>query len=155
MLTKVTIIGICIGIVILGIGIKSIIDSPPWPHTKNIDEMIGVDKIATYQFTGPKSSQQNFKITGETFHVKLETPGDGIQKNENFKNEITFDWYVLQEGTNKIEVKNLGSQEIQFKGTFEQFPDQLYMLHSFMLITTGIVIVGFSGAFSIRKPKGF
>ncbi len=155
MFTKLTIIGICVGSIILGLGAVSFINSPPWPHTKTIDETIDVEKIATYEFTAEKSSHQNFKVTGESFHVKLQTPGNGIQKDEDFKKEITFDWFVLQEGTNKILINNTGSTELMFQGKFEQFGDDLYMLHNVLLITTGIVIIGFSGAFSVRKPKGF
>jgi hypothetical protein len=153
--TKITVIGICVGAVILGIGIYAFVSSPPWPHTKTIDETIHVDNIATYEFTGQKSSHQNFKVTGESFHVKLQTPGAGIQNDASFKNEIAFDWFVLEEGVNKIMINNTGQSELRFRGTFEQFGDQLYLIHNVMLITTGIVIIGFSGAFSVRKPKGF
>lgn len=155
MFTKITIIGICIGAALLGIGAWSFVDSPPWPHTKNIDETIDVEKRATYEFTAEKSSHQNFNVTGESFHVKLQTPADGMQKDEDFKNTVTFDWYVLKEGTNKIEITNTGQTELAFEGRFEQYGEQIYMLHNVLLVTTGIVIIGFSGAFSVKKPKGF
>lgn len=155
MFTKTTIIGICVGAVILGIGAFAIIQSPPTLHTKNIDETIGIEKLATYQFTAPKSSHQYFKVTGEKFHVKLDTPADGIKKDDDFKNEIAFDWYVLQEGENKIAINNTGESELQFKGTFEQYGDPTYLAHNLLLLVTGVIIIGFSGAFSIRKPKGF
>jgi hypothetical protein len=141
--------------VILGIGIAYIIYHPPFSHTEITNEIIDVDKIATYEFTAPKSSHQNFKVMGDSFHVKLQTPADGIQKDEDFKKEITFDWYVLAEGTNKIEIKNTGQSELTFHSTFEQYGDPLLFTHSLILITTGIVIIGFSAGFSARKPKGF
>jgi len=153
--TKTTIIGICIGAVILGIGAVAIVQSPPILHTKNIEETINVDKLATYQFDAPKSSHQNFKVIGEKFHVKLKTPGDGIQKDEDFKKEITFDWYVLQEGTNKIEITNTGQSELTFQGKFNQYGDQIYLAHNLLLLITGVIIIGFSSAFSVRRPKGF
>lgn len=155
MFTRTTVIGICIGAVILGIGIYAIVLDPPILHTKNIEETIGVEKLATYEFTAPKSSHQNFKVTGEKFHVKLQTPSDGLQADEDFKKEIMFDWFVLKEGTNKIEIKNTGESELIFQGKFEQYGDQTYLAHNLLLLITGIIIIGFSGAFSIRKPKGF
>lgn len=155
MFTKITIAGICIGVIILGIGVYAMTQSPPWLHTKTIREEIGIEKLATYEFTAPKSSHQNFKVTGERFHVKLQTPADGIQKDEDFKKEIAFDWYVLQEGANRIEIKNTGPSELMFEATFEQYGDPAYLAHNLLLIITGVIIIGFSGAFSVRKPKGF
>jgi hypothetical protein len=155
MFTKITIIGICIGVVILGIGVFALISSPPWLHTETIEKPIGVDKIATIEFTAPKSSHQNLKIIGDSFHVKLKTPADGIQKDEDFKKEITFDWYVLQEGTNKVEVTNTGQSELIFQGKFERYGDPTYLTHNILLLITGVIIIGFSAGFSVRKPKGF
>lgn len=155
MFTRLTITGICIGAIILGVGIVALVQSPPWLHTKTIQETIGIENRASYQFTAPESSHQTFKVIGESFHVNLQTPGSGIQKDEDYKNEILFDWYVLQEGQNSIEVTNLGSSQLNFTATFEQYGDPAYLAHNLLLVVTGIIIVGFSGAFSVRKPKGF
>ncbi|CDI05091.1 MAG: hypothetical protein QXY22_03185 [Candidatus Nitrosotenuis sp.] len=154
MLTKRTIIGIGVGSVITAIGLYALILSIGI-QTINVDETVDVAKSVTYQFTAPKSSHQNFKVTGERFHVKLQTPADGIQKDEDFKNEITFDWYVLQEGINRIEIKNTGSTELRITGQFSKNTDPLLFTYHIMVITAGIVIIGFSAAFSVRKPKGF
>lgn len=154
MLSKFTIVGIGIGAVIIAIGAYALVTSIGL-QTVTLDEKIDVTKSATYQFLAPKSSHQNFKVSGEKFHVKLTTPGDGIQKDEDFRNEITFDWYVLQEGTNKIVITNAGQTELHVIGTFEKNTDPLLFTYHFMVITAGIVIIGFSAAFSVRKPKGF
>jgi hypothetical protein len=154
MLSRFTIAGIGIGAVIIAIGAYALVTSIGL-QTVTLDEKIDVTKSATYQFLAPKSSHQNFKVSGEKFHVKLTTPGDGIQKDEEFKNEITFDWYVLQEGTNKIVITNAGQTELHVVGTFQKNTDPLLFTYHFMVITAGIVIIGFSAAFSVRKPKGF
>jgi hypothetical protein len=154
MLSKFTIAGIGIGSVIIAIGAYALVTSIGL-QTVTLDERIDVTKSATYQFLAPKSSHQNFKVSGEKFHVKLTTPGDGIQKDEDFKNEITFDWYVLQEGTNRIVITNAGQTELHVVGTFQKNTDPLLFTYHFMVITAGIVIIGFSAAFSVRKPKGF
>ena len=154
MLNRLTIVGIGIGTVIIAIGAYALVTSIGL-QTIALNEKIDVTKSATYQFLAPKSSHQNFKVSGEKFHVKLTTPGDGIQKDEDFKNEITFDWYVLQEGTNKIVITNVGQTELHVIGTFQKNTDPLLFTYHFMVITAGIVIIGFSAAFSVRKPKGF
>lgn len=154
MLSKFTIAGIGIGAVIIAIGAYALVSSIGL-QTVTLDEKIDVTKSATYQFLAPKSSHQNFKVSGEKFHVKLTTPGNGIQKDEEFKNEITFDWYVLQEGTNRIVITNAGQTELHIVGTFQKNTDSLLFTYHFMVITAGIVIIGFSAAFSVRKPKGF
>jgi hypothetical protein len=156
MLTKITIIGICIGAVILGIGTVYIVFyNNPFPHLESRDATIGVEKLATYEFNAPKSSHQYFKVTGDSFHIKLETPAGGIQKDEDFKKEISFDWYVLQEGTNKILINNTGSSELDFHYEFTRYGDPLLLAHNLILIITGVIIIGLSAGFSIRKPKGF
>ena len=155
MLTKITIIGICVGAGILGIGIVSLFLNSPFLHTEAKEAVIDVEKKATYEFDAPKSSHQNFKVTGEKFHIKLETPGDGIQKDEDFKNEIMFDWFVLKEGTNKITIINNGTSELKFQYEFNRYGDAALLTHSLMLLITGVIIIGFSAGFSVRKPKGF
>ncbi|WP_100183169.1 hypothetical protein [Candidatus Nitrosotenuis aquarius] len=154
MLNKFTIAGIGIGAVIIAIGAYALVTSLGL-QTVTLDDKVDVTKSVSYQFLAPKSSHQNFKVIGEKFHVKLETPGSGIQKDEDFKNEITFDWYVLQEGTNTIKITNVGQTELQVTGTFQKNTDPLLFTYHFMVITAGIVIIGFSAAFSVRKPKGF
>lgn len=154
MLSKFTIAGIGIGAVIIAIGAYALVTSIGL-QTVMLDDKVDVTKSISYQFLAPKSSHQNFKVTGEKFHVKIQTPADGIQKDEDFKNEITFDWYVLQEGTNTIKITNAGQTELHITGTFQKNTDPLLFTYHFMVITAGIVIIGFSAAFTVRKPKGF
>lgn len=110
MFTKITIIGVCIGSVLLGIGVLSMILNSPFLHTDSREATIGIEKIATYEFNAPKRSHQQFTVTGDAFHVKLVTPADGIQKDEDFKKQITFDWYVLEEGATKLLLTILAHQ---------------------------------------------
>ncbi|HET8720098.1 MAG TPA: hypothetical protein VFM64_03785 [Candidatus Nitrosotenuis sp.] len=154
MLNKMTIIGICVGGVIIAIGASALIMSLGL-QTVTLDEAIAVGKSATYQFEAPKSTHQNMKIVGDNFHVKLETPADGLQKDEDFKKEITFDWYVLTDGTNRINVQNKGGSELQVTGTFEKNTDPILFTYHIMVLTAGVVIIGFSAGFTVRKPKGF
>jgi hypothetical protein len=153
-LTRTTIIGVCIGAVIAAVGIYALITSIGL-QTITATETVPVGKSSAYQFVAPKSSHQNFKVVGEKFHVTLQTPGDGIQKDEDFKNEIAFDWFVLQEGKNKIDIKNLGPTDLTVNVTFSTYTEPILITYHIMVLTAGVVIMGFSAAFSVRKPKGF
>ncbi len=154
MLTRTTIIGIGIGSVIAAIGIYALITSFGLQTVTETDT-VSVGKSTSYQFDAPKSSHQHFKVTGEKFHVKLQTPSNGIQKDEDFKKEITFDWFVLADGKNKIDIQNLGSTDLTVNVTFSTYTDPILITYHIMVLTAGVVIIGFSAAFSVRKPKGF
>jgi hypothetical protein len=153
-LTRTTVIGIGIGGVISAIAIYALITSIGL-QTITATETVSVGKSTAYQFDAPKSSHQNFKVTGEKFHIKLQTPGDGIQKDEDFKNEITFDWFVLQEGKNKIDIQNLGPTDLTVNVKFSRYTEAILITYHIMVLTAGVVIIGFSAAFSVRRPKGF
>ena len=76
-------------------------------------------------------------------------------KDNDYKNEISFDWIMTQDGTNKIKITNAGQTEIHITGMFQKNTDPLLFTYHLMVITAGVVIIGFSAAFSVRKPKGF
>jgi hypothetical protein len=154
-LNKTTGIGIGVGAAIIAIGLYALVSSIGLQTVAVEEDKVEIGKSITYQFLAPKSSHQNFKVTGDSFHVKLETPADGIQKDEDFKKEISFDWYVLVEGTNRIVIQNTGQSELTVSGVFEKNTDPLLFTYHIMVITAGVVIIGFSAGFSIRKPKGF
>ncbi|MEW6043189.1 MAG: hypothetical protein AB1299_05470 [Thermoproteota archaeon] len=154
MLTKTTAIGIAVGAIIVAIGLYALVTSIGL-QTIDFEEEIPVGDSITYQFVAPKSAHQYFNVTGESFHIKLQTPADGIQADEDFKKQISFDWYVLEEGTNRIEIQNTGQSELSVQGTFEKNTDPILFTYHIMVLTAGVVIIGFSAGFSVRKPKGF
>lgn len=153
-LTRTTVIGMGIGGVIAAIAIYALITSIGLQTITEI-ETVAVGKSTSYQFDTPKDSHQYFKVTGEKFHVKLQTPGDGIQKDDDFKNEIAFEWSVLQEGKTKINIQNLGPTNLTVNVTFSTYTAPILITYHIMVLTAGIVIIGFSAAFSTRRPKGF
>jgi hypothetical protein len=154
MLTKITAIGIAVGAAIVVIGLYALVTSFGL-QTINFEEKIPIGDSITYQFVAPKSAHQYFNVTGDLFHIKLQTPANGIQVDEDFKKQIAFDWYVLEEGTNRIEIQNTGQSELSIRGTFEKNTDPILFTYHIMVITAGVVIIGFSAGFSVRKPKGF
>ncbi|MEM3065476.1 MAG: hypothetical protein QW177_08925 [Candidatus Nitrosotenuis sp.] len=154
MLTRTTAIGIGVGAAIIAIGLYALVTSIGLQKI-NFDEKVPVGDSITYQFVAPKSAHQYFNVTGDSFHIKLQTPGGGIQADDEFKKQISFDWYVLEEGTNRIQIQNTGQSELSVRGTFEKNTDPILFTYHIMVLTAGVVIIGFSAGFSARKPKGF
>src|SRR3990172_6728974 len=118
MLNKKTAIGIGAGSVITGIGVISLIFSIG-TQTQSIDETLGVGKNTVYQFNAQEHFHEILNVTGSSFHVKLETPAYGLQVDEDFKNEVSFDWYSLEEGEHRINVTNTGDSDLRIFGKFE------------------------------------
>jgi len=99
-------------------------------------------------------------ITGDTYDVKLESPGtgfnSGLQINQtSFKNELSLQWTHLVDGETKIEIQNTGNTELEITGVIiTSYKPEIFTL-DLMVVITGLVIIGFSLGFTLRKPKGF
>ncbi|MBI2006177.1 MAG: hypothetical protein HYS75_02750 [Nitrosopumilales archaeon] len=153
MISKKTGVGISAGIVISAIGIFALITSLGIQNIL-VDEKLEVGEFTSYQFNAPKHSREILSMTGDAFHVKVQTPGMGLQVDDDFKKEVSFEWFVLEDGQNRIEIQNIGNSEIYIEGTFEGFNDPLLLTFHGLVITTGVVIIGFSVGFA-RKHRGF
>ena len=155
MLSKRTIIGLIVGIIIIGIGIASLIQ-----HTGNMtineNYTIEVGDFTLYVIPAPIDTPQSMKITGDAFDLKLESPGDGLEiPKTSFKNEKILEWTHLADGESKIHIQNTGNNELVITGTLIRSPDPLWFTYDLMVIISGIVIIGFSMGFTLRRPKGF
>ena len=154
MLSKKTAIGIGAGSVITALGVVSLILSIGI-QTQSIDETLSIGKNTVYQFNAQEHFYEILNVTGSSFHVKLETPGNGLQVDEDFKKEVSFEWYSLKEGQHRIEVQNTGDSGIHVFGTLEFTSDPLLFTYHMLVIISGIIIIGVSAGFTIRKPRGF
>lgn len=154
MLSKKTAIGIGAGSVITALGVVSLILSIGI-QTQPIDETLGIGGNTIYQFNAQEHFHEILNVTGSSFHVKLETPGKGLQIDEDFKQEISFEWYSLQEGQHRIEVQNTGDSDVRVFGTLEFTSDPILITYHMLVIISGIIIIGVSAGFTIRKPRGF
>ncbi|MEX0910752.1 MAG: hypothetical protein WDZ43_01285 [Nitrosopumilaceae archaeon] len=154
MLSKKTAIGIGAGSVITALGVVSLILSIGI-QTQSIDETLSIGGITVYQFNAQEHFHEILNVTGGSFHVKLETPGNGLQVDEDFKKAVSFDWYSLEEGQHRIEVQNTGDSAIHVFGTLEFTSDPLLFTYHMLVIISGIIIIGVSAGFTIRKPRGF
>jgi len=155
MISKRTVIGIGVGSAIIAISIASL-----FLHfgiqTIEVDETFGLGEATTYRISAPVHTPQKMKITGDTFDVRLESPADGLQVPlTTHKKEVTFDWVHLADGETRINIQNTGNSEIHVTATFQTSTNPLFITYDIMVIITGLVIIGLSLGFSIRKPRGF
>jgi len=154
-ISKRTVIGIGVGSAIIAISIASL-----FLHfgiqTIEVDETFGLGEATTYRISAPEHTPQKMKITGDTFDVMLESPADGLQVPlTTHKKEVTFDWVHLADGETRINIQNTGNSEIHVIATFQTSTNPLFITYDIMVIITGLVIIGLSLGFSIRKPRGF
>ena len=166
MLSKRTVIGMVIGSIIIGIGGYSLfthigIITIEENYTLSVGDSIG------YTIPAPADTAQHMVIHGESFDLRLKSPGDGQQipsgetekRFESFKDKsidpLVLDWVHVQDGETQFQVQNTGSTEVVITGTLVRSSDPIWFTFDLMVITSGMVIIGFSMGFTLRRPKGF
>jgi len=155
-LNKFTIIGLVAGCIISGIGVISFTDSLLTPIEKmEFNDIFQSGEKTTFPFSAPKDSKHYLTIEGDSFIVKIKSPDSDEIINQNFKNEADLSWINTIEGENIIFIENTGKSELIANGTLEKTRDPLFLTYHILVIIAGIVIIGFSAGFSVRKPKGF
>ncbi len=155
MLSKRTIIGLVVGSIIIAIGGLSLIQHLG-PITVNENYVLSVGDSTFYTIPAPASTPQSMKIVGEAFDLKLESPADGLQiPKTSYKKELDINWVHLEDGETKIQIQNTGNSELEISGILIRSSDPLWFTFDIMVITSGMVIIGFSMGFTLRKPKGF
>ena len=155
MFTKRTIIGIIVGAIIIGIGIAALVTSFGL-QTIDLEETIEIGKSLPYTITAPRHSPQNMTIVGDKFDLTLSSPGEGLQiPLTTFKDHLKLSWVHLMDGTTNIKIKNTGNDDLIVSSHLTLVTDPILFAYHFIVITAGVIIIGFSLGFSIRKPKGF
>ena len=166
MLSKRTIIGLVVGSAIVAIGGFALIGHIG-TITINENYVVGVGDSTFYTIPAPDHTPQHMEISGDAFDLKLESPSVGLQipptssekTVESFKNRIdeplVLDWVHLADGETKIQIQNTGNSELTITGVLIRSSDPVWFTYDLMVITSGMVIIGFSMGFTLRKPKGF
>ena len=156
MLNKYTIIGLIVGCIISGLGVISMIDFLVNPiDVMDFDDDFGVGESTTFAFQAPENSLQKIMITGSSFDVKVSTPDNVAKFDNSYKNKADISWVNTIAGENVIKIQNTGNSELNAKGTLEKSRDPLFLTYHILVIIAGIVVIGFSAAFTVRKPRGF
>ncbi len=155
MLAKRTIIGLIVGITIIAIGGASLIGHIG-TITINENYVVEVGGEARYTIPAPNHTPQSMIITGDTFDLNLKSPGDGLQINHtSYKDELKLNWVHLVDGETKIKIQNTGNTELEITGVLIRSSDPIWFTFDLMVIISGMVIIGFSMGFTLRRPKGF
>ncbi len=154
MLSKKSAIGIAIGsiAIILG-GFFLIQDLMSNEHIVN--DTVDIGKSDIFSFDAQKHYHEFLNITGSSFYVIMKTPADGLQVNKDFQKEISFDWFSLENGKHFINITNTGDSVLHVNGKLQAVTNPLIFTSHFIVISSGILIIGISAAFSVRRPKGF
>ena len=153
MFTKRTAIGIGAGIAISAIGVVALITSFGI-QSINVDETVAVGDKTSFSFNAPLGAKESIEISGAGFEVTL-TPSGEEKTTRNHKGNVTIEWIVIEEGQHRLEIQNTGDSELQLQGTFEVSSDPILFTYHILVITSGVIIIGFSAAFSVKKPRGF
>jgi hypothetical protein len=124
MLSKRTIIGLVVGIAIISIGGYSLLTHIGM-ITINEDYVVGVGDSMSYTIPAPASTPQHMKIIGDSFDMKLQSPGDGLQiPITSHKKETTIDWTHLVDGETRIQIQNTGESELEITGILIRSSDK-------------------------------
>ncbi len=155
MLAKRTIIGLIVGIAIIAVGSISLVQHLG-TITINENYIVELGDNARYTIPAPSQTPQTMTITGDRFHLDLKSPGNGLQINQtSYKDELKLNWTHLQDGETKIQIQNTGNTELEIVGVLIRSTDPIWFTYDLMVIISGMVIIGFSMGFTLRKPKGF
>ena len=156
MLNKYTIVGLIAGGIISGLGVISMVDFLANPvDIMDFDDDFGVGESTTFVFQAPENSLQKLMITGNSFDVKVSIPDNVAKFDNSYKNKADISWVNTVSGENIIKIQNTGQSELNAKGTLEKSRDPLFLTYHILVIIAGIVVIGFSAAFTVRKPRGF
>ena len=154
MFTKKTAIGIGIGSLAIVLGSYFLILAVS-SNAHQVSDIVDIGKSDVFQFDALKHFHEQLNVTGNSFHVKLKTPSNGLQVDNDFKKEINFDWVSLDNGQHFINITNTGDSILRVSGTLTATTNPLIITSHLIVISSGVLIIGISAAFSIRKPRGF
>ncbi len=159
MLTKRTTIGIGVGSVIIALSLASLV-LHIGIQTIEVDETFGLGEFTSYHFSAPKHSKQTMKITGDKYDLKLVSPIEGLDEGLQIPlsphtNSTDISWVHLVDGESRIEIQNTGNSDLHVEATLQVTTDLILITYDIMVAITGVIIIGFSLGFSVRKPRGF
>ena len=154
MFTKKTAIGIGIGSIVIVLGSYFLITELS-SSAHQVNDTVGINQNDVFKFNAEKHFREQLNVTGNSFHVKLKTPSNGLQVDNDFKKEINFDWVSLDNGQHFINITNTGDSILHVSGTLTATTNPLIITSHLIVISSGVLIIGISAAFSIRKPRGF
>ena len=156
MLATRTIIGLVVGSIIIVLGGYSLLLHLAPTISMDEDFIVGTGDSASFSIPAPKDASQYMLIVGDAFDLKLTSSSDGLNiPHTSYKKELILDWTHAEDGQTKILIQNTGGNELEITANTNQTPDPFGITFDFMVVTSGVIIIGFSLGFTLRKPKGF
>lgn len=155
MITGKTLVGMIVGAAIIAIGGAALLMD--WGlQDKEIDETFAAGELAPYRFPAEAGARQYLVISADLFEVEMRVPGDaGPSAPTQYRDRHKLAWHHEEGGVSIVHVRNTGPSEMHIEGTVQVTTDQIQILHHVLVMISGIVIIGFSAAFSLRRPRGF
>ena len=152
-ITRRTIIGNIVGGAVMAVGIVALVTALGIQES-SVDEAVVTGGSTVYQFDAPRGTQGSLSVTGDSFDVSVLTPG-GEDSTTSYRDGADVRWMLEDDGTFRVEVQNTGGDELFVEGTIRYNTNPILYTYHAMVIVAGIVIIGFSAGFSMRKPRGF
>ena len=156
MWSRLTIIGVIVGSIIIGIGATSlVIHLGPITVDENYAVLPG--ESVSYLIPAPGGTEQTMQITGDRFNVTLSSPGPGGLKLQDaeYHQDTTLSWTHQEAGDTTIYIRNTGGGDLSILPLIVRSADPIWIAFDFMVIISGIIIIDFSLGFAARRPKGF
>lgn len=154
MLSKKSILGIAIGSVGIILGTFFLIQDM-MSNVHDVNDVVDIGKSDIFSFDALKHYHEILNVTGSSFHIKMNTPSDGLKIDNDFKNTVSLDWFSLENGKHFINITNTGGPVLHVTGKLQAVTNPLIFTSHLIVISSGVLIIGISAAFSIRRPKGF
>lgn len=153
--TKITVIGVIIGSVIMGIGAAALVmHLGPITVTEKYTVLQG--ESVSYLIPAGEGTAQKMDIRGDRFNVTLSSPGGGLQiPNAQYRGSADLSWTHAESGDTTIFIKNTGGDDLQIEPLIVRTSDPIWIAFDFMVIISGIIIIGFSLGFAAKRPRGF
>ena len=153
--SRLTVIGVIAGSIIIGVGAASLV-----LHLGPIEiyeqHHIMAGEAASYLIPAPEGTAQSMSITGDRFNVTLSSPGPGLQvDNTEYRGEAVLSWTHAESGDTAIQIRNTGSGSLAVEPDIIRTADPVWIAFDFMVVISGIIIIGFSMGFAVRRPRGF
>ena len=126
-------------------------------HVEIVSEISKSKEIDLVGFHGQTiyhNSEQKISVVGDSASIGLTKPG-APENNYDFKKNGDISWQPTDSGRNIVKVQNTGESDLNISGAFQIEKDPIFFTYHILVITSGVIIMGFSAVFSVRKPRGF
>ena len=64
-------------------------------NSQDVNDIVDIGKSDIFSFDALQHYHEFLNVTGNSFHVTLKTPKDGLQVDRDFTKNVSFDWYSL------------------------------------------------------------